>query len=61
MSNFDLRKFDELGIYPRRWAIRAAEGSDEWLRPHIEALLVEFIALVKRAAEKGLGISVAVL
>ena len=72
MSAFDSMKFDELGIYPRGWAksrdvltpldaSKADKGSDKWLRAHIEAQLVEFIALVERAAEKGLGISVAIL
>jgi hypothetical protein len=69
MSTFDSMKFDALGIYPRRWAIRrdlfappdASRGSDKWLKAHIEGLLIEFIALVERAAEKGLGISVAIL
>jgi hypothetical protein len=72
VSNFNSMKFDELGIYPRGWvksrdvlapldASKADKGSDKWLRAHIEGLLVEFIALVERAAKKGLGILVTVL
>ena len=71
MSSFNAIKFDELGIYGGRWAIgtdvsepytiKAAEEWDKWLRAHIEGLLVQFIAFVRHAAEKDLGILVAIL
>jgi hypothetical protein len=71
MSTFDAKKFDELEIYPRGWvtsiavltppdAAEANAGSDKWLRAHIEDLLAQFIALVERAAQKGLGICVTI-
>jgi hypothetical protein len=71
MSTFDSAKFDGLGIYGGRWAIRtdvsepytfkAAEEWDKYQRGHIEELLVRFIAFVKHAAENNLGILVAIL
>jgi len=70
MSAFDSAKFDELGIYGGQWAtstdvsepytFKAAEESDKWLRAHIEGLLMQFIAFVKHAAGKDLGILVVI-
>jgi Domain of unknown function (DUF1877) len=71
MSAFDSAKFDELGIYGGRWAMRtdvsepytfkAAEESDKISKSYIEGHLVRFIVFVKHAAENDLGIMVTIL
>ena len=71
MSTFDSAKFDALEIYGGRWAFptdvsepytfKTAEEIDRQNREHIQELLVRFIAIVKHAAEKDLGILVAIL
>ena len=71
MSRYDSAKFDELGIYPKGWAIptdvtqpytlKVAEEWDKYQRGHIEELVVRFVSFVQLAADKRLGFLVTIL
>src|SRR5687767_511592 len=65
MSAFDSTKFDGLGIYGGLWTVptdvsepytfKVAREMDKQSKDAIQERLVLFIAVVKHAAEKGLG------
>jgi hypothetical protein len=71
MSTFDSKKFDSLGIYRGRWTVptdvsepytfKVHQEIDKQNREAIQGRLVQFIAAVKHAAEKGLGFFVIIM